>query len=159
MVNREMKTRFPEVVSYKKDEIVLETKNLCDEGGLVKDISLRVLKGEVVGFYGLVGSGRTELAELIFGIRRMKSGQIFIRDNKLWKMNKIYINDNVKTKINKGIFLTPEDREKNGLFHIFNLKVNISIPFIEKLTTNIGTINKSKENKLVTDVINSETMK
>jgi ABC-type sugar transport system ATPase subunit len=159
MVAREMKKRFPEVISYKKPETAIEVKNLSDKEGLVKNISLKVHKGEVVGFYGLVGSGRTESAELIFGIREMKTGKIAVTDSSNGKINEVSPQDNVKVRMNKGIFLTPESRVKNGLFFTFNLTENISVPFIKKLTKSSGILDKSKEEKLAFSAITSESLK
>jgi ABC-type sugar transport system ATPase subunit len=159
MVAREMKKRFPEVISYKKPETVLELKNIYDKEGLIRDISLKVFKGEVIGFYGLVGSGRTELAELVFGIREMKSGKIIVENSSNGNTSEIKLNDSVKTRIAKGIFLTPEARVKNGLFPTFNLMGNISIPFIKRFTKFFGILDKSEEIKLTLDVINFESLK
>ena len=159
MVAREMKKRFPEIISYKKTETVIRAENLSDKEKLVKDISLKVHKGEVVGFYGLVGSGRTELAELIFGIKKIENGKIIVKDNSTGKVNEVFPQDNVKTRMNKGIFLTPEARERNGLFSTFNLTENVSIPFIKKLTKGVGILDKSKEKKLALSAITSESLK
>jgi len=161
MVAREMKERFPEVISYKKPETVFELKNIFDKEGLIKDISLKVLKGEVVGFYGLVGSGRTELAELVFGIREMRSGKIKVGNNNSsnGNSNEINLNDSVRTRIDKGVFLTPEARAKNGLFPTFNLTENVSVPFINRFTKMFGILDTSKEKKLAFDAINSESLK
>ena len=159
MVAREMKKRFPDVDSYKKPQTVIEVENLSDKDGLVKDISLKVYKGEVVGFYGLVGSGRTESAELIFGIREMGTGKIAVTDSGNGQVNEISQQDNVKARMNKGIFLTPEARAKNGLFPTFNLTENVSIPFIKRLTKSTGVLDRSKEKKLAFSAINSESLK
>jgi ABC-type sugar transport system ATPase subunit len=61
--------------------------------------------------------------------------------------------------MNKGIFLTPESRVKNGLFFTFNLTENISVPFIKKLTKSSGILDKSKEEKLAFSAITSESLK
>jgi ABC-type sugar transport system ATPase subunit len=163
MVAREMKERFPEIISYRKPETAFELKNIYDKEGLVRDISLKVSKGEVVGFYGLVGSGRTELAELVFGIREMKSGEILVENANSSKshgnFNEIKLNDSIKTRIDKGIFLTPEARVKNGLFPTFNLVENVSIPFIKRFTKIFGILDKLKERKLALDAINSKSLK
>lgn len=159
MVAREMKKRFPEVISYKKPETVIEIENLSDKEGLVKNVSLKVHNGEVVGFYGLVGSGRTELAELIFGVKKIGNGKIIVKDSSTGKVNKIFPQDNVKTRMNKGIFLTPEARAKNGLFSTFNLTENVSIPFIKRLTKSASILDRSKEKKLALNAITSEGLK
>lgn len=86
----------------------LRIENLCDFKGRVKNVSLHVQKGEIVGIAGLVGAGRTETAELIYGISQAKSGQIYI-DEKPVKLK----NPMQATKL--GIGLVSEDRKKQGL--------------------------------------------
>lgn len=88
--------------------VALRTENLCDYNGRVKNVNLTVAKGEIVGLAGLVGAGRTETAELIYGIQPVKSGQIYINGNPV----------SIKSPIQAtrlGIGLVSEDRKKQGL--------------------------------------------
>lgn len=88
--------------------VMLKAENLCDYHERVKDVSLTVNKGEIVGIAGLVGAGRTETAEILYGIRPMKSGQIYINGNA------VTVNTPIQaTKL--GIGLVSEDRKKQGL--------------------------------------------
>lgn len=90
------------------DGVVLEAKNLSDYSGKVKDVSLNLKKGEIVGIAGLVGAGRTETAEIIYGIRQKKEGEIVLKGNPV----------TIKTPIQAtklGIGLVSEDRKKQGL--------------------------------------------
>lgn len=90
------------------DGIALKAENLCDYSGKVKNVSLEVKKGEIVGIAGLVGAGRTETAELIYGIRQLKSGQISLHGNAVTVKSPLQA-----TKL--GIGLVSEDRKKQGL--------------------------------------------
>jgi len=86
----------------------LRTENLSDYSGKVKNASIVVNKGEIVGIAGLVGAGRTELAQLIYGINPIKSGKVYVNGNEV----------EVKSPVNAkkhGIGLVSEDRKKQGL--------------------------------------------
>lgn len=88
--------------------IVLQTENLCDHKGRVKNVNINVRKGEIVGIAGLVGAGRTETAELLYGISPVKSGKIILEGEEV----------HIKSPQNAtklGIGLVSEDRKKQGL--------------------------------------------
>ena len=87
---------------------VLEVSDLCDSKGKVNHCSLELYEGEIVGLAGLMGSGRTELANLIYGIDPMASGQIIFK-------NKKYKRTNPVTMVSGGMGLLPEDRKHTGL--------------------------------------------
>lgn len=88
--------------------VALETKNLCDKAGKVKDVSIVVNKGEIVGLAGLVGAGRTELVNLIFGIDPIKSGSVLVNGKEVAPKSPVQM-------VKKGIGLVPEDRKRQGL--------------------------------------------
>lgn len=89
--------------------IALETRALCDRAGRVKNVSIQVKKGEIVGLAGLVGAGRTELAKLIFGIDPIASGKLFIQEQELkGRLSPIRL-------VRKGVGLVCEDRKRHGL--------------------------------------------
>lgn len=80
MVGRTLKESYP-LRNFIKDETVLEVKNLSGNG--VKNISFQLKKGEILGLGGLVGAGRTELAELLFGSAKIRSGEIYLHGNRM----------------------------------------------------------------------------
>ena len=100
------------------EEIVLEVKNLCGKG--FKDISFKLKKGEVLGFSGLVGAGRTEVARALFGIDPASSGQILIH-------NKVVPIRHPWDAKKHGIMLIPEDRKIQGIVGILPNKTNIAM--------------------------------
>ena len=107
-------------------EVVMEVKNLSGHG--VKDVSFNLRRGEVLGFAGLVGAGRTELAELLFGRRRWTSGEVFIHGKKV----------RIKTPrdaIKAGMCMVTEDRQNTGLFINQKLSLNSIIPQSVKANT------------------------
>ena len=88
--------------------VVLETKDLCDKAGKVKHVSVTVNRGEIVGLAGLVGSGRTELVNLIFGIDPIQSGTVSVHGEEVIPKSPVQM-------VKKGIGLVPEDRKRQGL--------------------------------------------
>ncbi len=151
MINRDLKRQYPEVIPTSTEEKLLEVQNVSEDGR-VKDVSLHVKKGEVVGLYGLVGSGRTELAELIYGLRPKKEGKI-IFDGKELKVQA------PEEAIEKGLLLVPEDRREHGLFYNFNLKQNITISFLKrKLCRFLGLVKLKDETKLAQNIAASSQL-
>lgn len=147
MINRELKRRYPKVVPSAKEKL-LEIQEL-GENDRVKNITLHIRKGEVVGFYGLVGSGRTELAELLYGLRKEKTGKIIFDGKELGTRSPA-------ESIREGFLLVPEDRKEHGLFYSFNLKQNISISFLkQKLIRFISLIRLKDETKLAQEIADS----
>ncbi len=109
-------------------------------GRLFQDVSFYVRAGEVVGFYGLVGAGRTEIAETLFGLRRPTAGRIMIDGEP------VEIHSPAEA-IEKGISLVPESRKEQGLILGMNCRDNITLPQIDALTTGPFT-NGSAENEI-----------
>jgi ribose transport system ATP-binding protein len=107
-------------------DIALEVKGLAC-GKLFRDIDFHVRTGEVVGFYGLVGAGRTEIAETLFGLRRRSAGQVFLNGEE------VEITSPVEA-IKNGLSLVPESRKEQGLVLSMNCRDNITLPQIDDLT-------------------------
>jgi len=131
-------------------QIILQVKNLQINEKL-KDISFHLKKGEVLGFAGLMGSGRTEIAEALFGIRPAKSGEIIL-DNRHIKVNR------VKDAIDAGIAYIPEDRRRQGLVLIHSVKDNMILPVMHKLKKGLF-LDKTRVEKMVTSKINELAIK
>ena len=130
IANRKIQEMYPAVKVQAKKEKILEVVNLSDTDGRVKKVNFDLHKNELLGVYGLIGSGRTELAEAIFGLRPYIKGKIIFNGKEL--------NKNMPTidRIRNGILLTPEDRRKKGLFYeIFNLYKNVAIGHLDYLAT------------------------
>lgn len=136
-------------IEIKKDK-VLELKSV-NKGLILKDINLVLNKGEILGIAGLVGSGRTELAELIFGQERMDSGEIFIDGKKTTVKSP-------ETAIKKGIGLVPEDRKHLGLIQKHSVTKNASLVQLDKITSKIF-LNKKKETNYINKAIKEMSIK
>jgi len=129
---------------------IMDVSNLKTETG-VKNVSINIKEGEVVGLLGLVGSGRTETLRAIFGADKIIDGNI------------TFLNQNIKLKtpknaIKKGIVMIPEDRRKLGLVFSQNTKSNITITNLEKIS-DVNILNNTKEIKLVQKLINEVDIK
>lgn len=129
------------------DEVLLEVRNLKNHK--LKDISFKVKKGEIVGFYGLVGAGKTELARAIFGADRY-TGQIEINGKKLGQTP-------VKA-IEAGIAFVPEERRTQGLFTLLTIRRNIPVMNMKKITSG-GMISTAKEKAVATEYIKKLNIK
>ncbi len=123
------------------EENILEVKNLSNHK--LKDISFQVKKGEIVGFYGLVGAGKTELARAIYGADEYR-GEIILKGRKLQQAPD-------KT-IAAGIALVPEERRTEGLFTLLTIRGNIPVMNMKKISKN-GFINSAKERKATIEYI------
>lgn len=134
---------------YSKDEVVLKVENMSSK--YVKDINFQLKKGEILGIAGLVASGRTELANAIFGVDKITQGSIYINGKKV-KIN--CPSDAIKHRLG---FIT-EDRKDTGLILDMNIKDNVSISSLEKFTKTLF-INKEKQTKDVEKILTSLKLK
>ena len=134
MVGRELSNIFPEKIKEDK-ETIFKVENLC-LSKMIKNVSFYLKKGEILGFSGLVGSGRTELAETIIGIRKKNSGKIFLEDKEIEIKSP---NDALKNKI---AYLS-EDRQDRGLILFFDIPKNITLSSLKKYSNFF--IHKKKE--------------
>lgn len=125
MIGRSLDSENP-IVPAKKGPIALEVQGLSC-GDLYQNVSFKVHEGEVVGFYGLVGAGRTEIAETLFGLRAPSAGKILLEGKEVKIASPI-------EAIAHGISLVPEDRKGQGLVLGMNCKDNMTLPQISDLT-------------------------
>ena len=134
MVGRKIEEMYPKRVESKGEKI-LEVEGLTREGWF-EDITFSLRKGEILGFYGLVGAGRSELAQTIFGLYPEDKGILKL------KGKEVRINSCIDA-INMGIGYLPEDRKKQGLFLNMAITHNMVISSIKEFV-NIGVLLKAK---------------
>ncbi len=139
MVGREIKEKFPRV-TCEKGKKTFEVKNL-NAGRMVRNVSFSLYEGEIVGFAGLMGAGRTETTRAIFGIDPKQSGQIFLDGRE------IAIHSPMDA-IRQGVVLAPEDRKKDGLCTKLSIRHNIALPNLDLLCNRLGVVSHSKENAM-----------
>lgn len=106
-------------------DVALEVRGLSC-GDLYQDVNFQVRRGEVVGFYGLVGAGRTEIAETLFGLRNPSTGTILLDGEEVRIASPF-------DAIEKGISLVPEDRKGQGLVLGMNCRDNMTLPQVDDL--------------------------
>jgi ABC-type sugar transport system ATPase subunit len=139
MVGRSVDMEYPKRES-KIGEVILEVKNIS-RGSLIKHISFVLHRGEILGIAGLVGSGRTELAELLFGVQKIEGGEIHINGKK------VHIRSTHDGK-REGIGFLTEDRKETGLVLAYDLIQNISITNLHK-TKNGPFLSAKRESAVV----------
>ena len=137
MVGRELNENFPTRKTPVGD-VILEAKNLT--GNSVENISFRLHRGEVLGFAGLVGSGRSETMELICGAKKMDSGEVWMNGQKMRITSPA-------SAIEHGIGLIPEDRKEQGVILFNTVKFNTSLSAAHKLTK-FGFISGKKNKEM-----------
>ncbi|CAM3536915.1 MULTISPECIES: sugar ABC transporter ATP-binding protein [Saccharibacillus] len=143
MVGRELTERYPKR-NPKPGDVILEVKN-ATRRGLFENISFNVRAGEVVGFSGLMGAGRTEIMRAIFGLDKLDGGQIVLRGKKI----------NIRRPedaVRHGIGFITEDRKDEGLVLDFSIRENMALPNLFSFTSK-GFISSRKEREFVDTLI------
>lgn len=143
MVGRELGDRFPERKASIGD-VKLDVKGLT-RIGYCEDINFQLRKGEVLAIAGLMGAGRTEVAQALFGYRKMNKGEIFIDGQK------VKISNPIQAK-KHGIGFVTEDRKSEGLVVDFSIKDNIMLTNLGK-ASKMGVINSKKETNFVDNLM------
>ena len=131
MVGRSLESRFPPVDNTPGDTIFSVQHLSTKYAPHLQDISFDVREGEIFGLYGLVGAGRTELLETIFGVRTRAAGRVYFK-NRLMNFN------NAKEAIEHGFALITEERKANGLFLKCDLTFNTTIASLEQYKTGLA---------------------
>lgn len=142
MVGREIKDLFPKP-KVELGEEVLRVENLT-RTGFFKNVSFAVKKGEILGLTGLVGAGRTEVVQTIFGVEHFDSGKVYLEGKEV----------NIKKPIDAmkyGIGLLPEDRQKQGLILDWGIGRNITLPELASYGKN-GLTNEKKERQVAKEL-------
>ncbi|MDD3204676.1 MAG: sugar ABC transporter ATP-binding protein [Lachnospiraceae bacterium] len=139
MVGREIKEKFPRV-ECKKGKKVFEVKNL-NAGRMVRNVAFSVYEGEIVGFAGLMGAGRTETTRAIFGVDAKESGEFYL-DGKEIKINC------PMDAIRAGVVLAPEDRKKDGLCTKLSIRDNLTLPNLDLVCNKLQVVDNRKEKEL-----------
>ena len=131
---RQMVGRDPTSLHVRNDspagDVLLDVRHVSAPGPIrpvVDDVSLTVRAGEVVGIYGLMGAGRTELVECLMGSRRVTAGEVRIRGQLEPKAT-------VQARMAAGLALVPEDRQRDGLVQTMSVRDNILIAMVGRLT-------------------------
>lgn len=145
MVGRSLENRFPEVDNTPGD-VVLSVQHLSTKfEPYLKDVSFDVRKGEIFGLYGLVGAGRTELMETIFGVRTRAAGRVYFN-------NHLMNFESAKDAMEHGFAMITEERKANGLFLKGDLTFNTTIANLKQYKSGIA-LSDSKMEKATAEEI------
>jgi len=149
MVGRNFSEQYPKI-HVKPGAVALEVKNLSQKN-VLRDISFHARHGEIVGFYGLMGAGRTELMRAIFGADTYEKGNVYV-DGRLVNIKSCHM-----AKKN-GLALLTEDRKQQGLIIDFSVKDNIALVNYDKVMTWKG-INGSRMQETCKELADSVRVK
>ncbi|MCD6551908.1 sugar ABC transporter ATP-binding protein [Thermotoga sp.] len=150
MVGREVEF-FPHGMEIVPGEVALEVKDLKWKDK-VKNVSFKVRKGEVLGFAGLVGAGRTETMLLIFGVNKKEAGKIFVNGKEVEI-------ENPEDAIKLGIGLIPEDRKLQGLVLKMTVKDNIVLPLLKNISKWGLVLDEKKEDGMAEEYVKRLSIK
>lgn len=142
MVGRTMDQIYP-TVEKTIGETVFRVENLTRRG-VFEDISFEIKKGEILGIAGMVGSGRTEVAEALFGVEKYQSGRIYLKGKEI----KI---GNTRDAIHCGMALIPEDRARCGLNLRGTIKANMCTTILDQIGKGKGLIANKRAEKQKTE--------
>ncbi|MDQ1143796.1 ABC-type sugar transport system ATPase subunit [Bacillus sp. SORGH_AS 510] len=131
------------------DEVILDVDNLTGEK--FSNISFQLRKGEILGFSGLVGAGRTEIMQTIFGYLPAWAGAVKL-EGKPWKLGDTH------HSVNNGMVYIPEERKQQGILPSLSVKENISVPLLKRLK-NFMMISGKKEKAVANEIINAYQVK
>ncbi len=154
MVGRELGSLYPEKaesVDYKDGDKLLEVSGLTDLDGRFFDIDFNLYRGEMLGFAGLIGAGRSELAQGLVGLRKLKKGSVkFLKEEIAHKTS--------RQIFDTGLVYLSENRKESGLFIDMSIKNNIMSMFIDSISKR-GILNMKKENDQARETVKSLNIK
>lgn len=137
MVGRDLGNIFDNLDRNKKiGDVLLEVKNVSSD--YVREVSFTLRKGEVLGFSGLVGAGRTEIMRAVIGADKRKTGHVYLEGKEIE-------NRSPKDAVSNGIVLVPEDRKLQGIMSNLSVSGNINISILDKNSNKFGVIDEKKE--------------
>ncbi|MDD2958706.1 MAG: sugar ABC transporter ATP-binding protein [Lachnospiraceae bacterium] len=149
IVGRELSEMFPKLPA-KIGEPVLEVRDLCGEQ--FENVSFTVHSGEILGFSGLMGAGRTEVMRAIFGIDPIQAGEVHLNGKQIKVRSP-------KGAIDHGLAMVTEDRLRLGSIYALSVEKNISLAYLRRITNKFTIVNRKKEDKDCLDMIEQMEIK
>jgi len=143
MVGRELETLYPKL-EIKPGEVVLELRSVCCKQSRVKNVNLAIRSGEIVGLAGLVGSGRTQLADALFGLATISQGSVYI-DGMPAEIR------SPKDAVKAGLAYVPEDRRRHAVILEMPIRSNVTLASLDRLSKN-GMLQKRAERDVAQEV-------
>jgi ribose transport system ATP-binding protein len=152
MVGRALERNTPDHSPITSEEEGLEVSNLRTTAYPDRKVSFRVGAGEILGMAGLVGAGRSELAQAIFGVDTTLEGEVKINGHEVKRGSS-------RASIDSGIYLAPEDRKRTGLVTEFDISKNVSLASLQKYSNRLGLIDNSAEESAAKKQVQSLNIK
>lgn len=149
IIGREMTDQYP-VINTMQGDTVLKVKNLS--GDRFSDVNFELHRGEILGFAGLVGAGRSEIMRALFGIDKTYGGEVEIEGKT------VYIKS-PKDAVALGMAMVTEDRRDYGIIGTASVRTNISLAALDKFCSKLSIIKKKEETKAVNKMIKDMTVK
>jgi ABC-type sugar transport system, ATPase component len=149
MVGRNLKEKFPRIESV-PGRTILEVKNL-NAGKNVRDVSFKLREGEILGFAGLMGAGRTETVRALFGADPKETGEIFLD-------GKNVVIRQPADAIKAGLFAVPEDRKHDGLCVKLSVIDNLTMPNLDMVSA-AGVLSAKKSKNLASKMVDNLKIK
>lgn len=149
MVGRDLGNYYVRTFNQPGD-VILEAKHI-HAGKRAVDCSFSVRSGEILGFYGLVGSGRSELMKAIMGLDPMDSGEIWLNGENVKKANPMYMQE-------RGVALVPESRKTEGLLLKNTIGFNITLPILSRFISRLR-VDSDKEQQIIDEGMESLRIK
>jgi len=146
MLGRSINRTFPPLPPRPARDLapLIEVRNISGDRG-VKNVSFEIRPGEIVGLAGLVGSGRSEIARLIFGADPLSAGKIVVSGKAINKPGP-------RSSTRRGIVMIPEDRRSEGLVLVRSVRENISLPHLNRVAKQ-GVLSRGRETSRVTELV------
>ncbi len=149
IIGRELTEQYPEI-NHSCGDVILEAHNLC--GQKFKNVSFSLKKGEILGFAGLVGAGRSETMQALFGIDKLMSGEVKIN-------GKVVNTRHPKNSVKNGMAMVTEDRLRLGIISTSSVKTNMSLAALGRFVKRTGFIDGRKETLNVNKMVSSMKVK
>lgn len=143
MVGRRLQETFPEP-GTPTDDVVLSVQGLTHHGEF-EDVSFTVRRGEILGLAGMVGAGRTALAQAIFGAIPLDAGEVYLDGEHVHLVSP-------KEAVEHGVALVPEDRKAEGLVLGLSVRKNVTLPILNRISA-LGRLQEAQERRIVEDAI------
>ncbi len=151
MVGRTIYEAAPEVPEDTDQPVVLEVRNL-NQGRVLQDVSFKVKQGEILGFAGLMGAGRTEVARAIIGADPVELGEIYVNGERVRIKNP-------GDAVQHGIGYLSEDRKRYGLALKMDVEANIVMAAFDKFLNWLGWVNRSKTHETANQMVEALSIK
>ena len=135
MVGRDLEQIYPHV-EKKIGDVVYQARGIA-QGKAVQGVSMELRSGEVVGLFGLMGAGRTELVRSLFGVDKMDAGEVIFHGRKMKSISP-------KSCIRNGIAFVTEDRRQEGLLMSKPVKDNLVAVILDRLTQLLGMVSRKQ---------------